>query len=466
MKKKIPAKLFICQSCGESFPRWSGKCPSCNTWNSIQEESGTGSRFEEKRLAVSDPPRYSPPIPIDTVEEEKFQRLGSGFSELDLVLGGGIVPGSLVLIGGEPGVGKSTLILEVSRNLSESGKVLYISGEESSAQIGLRARRMGIQSKEILLSSETYAENIVQMMDHLQPSIVFIDSIQTVQRQALTNQAGSVTQLRECTQLFLEASKRTGIPVFLIGHITKDGMIAGPKILEHLVDTVLYFEGDKLNYYRILRAVKNRFGSVGDIAVFEMKSHGLSEMGNRSELFIFKDKEHWEGSVISAVLEGSRAVSVEVQALVAKSSLAQARRMSEGLDNKRMILLCAVLEKYLSLPLSQSDVFTNLAGGLNIDEPALDLAICAAIFSSSLGKPVHHQTAFLGEVGLSGEVRNVGQLGLRLKELEGIGMKKIILPESARNEAPCDTSLSIIGIKHLNELRTIFSEGEIGETAF
>lgn len=453
MKKKLPAKIYICQSCGESFPRWSGKCPSCDSWNTIIEELGSGSKFSDKKQAVLDPPRYEKPILLTEVEEEKFKRTSTGFDELDLVLGGGIVPGSLVLVGGEPGVGKSTLILEVAKHLSEKKKVLYVSGEESASQIGLRARRMGIQSENILLSSEGYTENIIQMMEHIRPGIVFVDSIQTVQKQSLINQAGTVTQLRESAQSFLEAAKRLSIPVFLIGHITKEGLIAGPKVLEHLVDTVLYFEGDKLNYYRIIRAVKNRFGAVGDIAVFEMKSQGLEEVKDRNNLFLFQDLEKSEGSVLSAVLEGSRALSVEVQALVARTSFAQARRMSEGLDNKRLILLCAVLEKYLGLPLAQSDVFANLAGGLSVDEPSLDLAICAAILSSSENTPISGRTAFLGEVGLSGEVRNVGQLGLRLKELEAIGIERVVLPNSGRNEwSDSDYGFQLIGIKHLREL--------------
>lgn len=456
VKKKLPAKLYICQSCGENFPRWSGKCPSCQEWNTIVEETGSGSKFSEKKQAHLDPPRYEKPIPITEVEEEKFQRIPTGFAELDLVLGGGIVPGSLVLVGGEPGVGKSTLILEVAKSIAQGAKVLYVSGEESASQIGLRATRMGIRSPGILLSSEAYAENIVQMMEQIRPGIVFVDSIQTVQRQALMNQAGTVTQLRESTQCLLEAAKRLSIPVFLIGHITKEGLIAGPKVLEHLVDTVLYFEGDKLNYYRILRAVKNRFGAVGDIAVFEMKGQGLEEVTDRKDLFIFQDSEKSEGSVLSAVLEGSRALSVEVQALVARSNLAQARRMSEGLDNKRIILLCAVLEKYLGLPLSQSDVFANLAGGLNVDEPALDLAISAAILSSSQNTPVTGKTAFLGEVGLSGEVRNVGQLGLRLRELEAIGVERVVLPLAAKSEwQDSSANFRLLGIRHLRELNDL-----------
>ncbi|MCZ8238812.1 MAG: DNA repair protein RadA [Leptospiraceae bacterium] len=453
MKKKSPSKIFICTSCGESFPRWSGKCPSCESWNTIEEETGSGAKFSEKKQNILSPARYEMPIPINQVSAEKFKRTSTGFSELDLVLGGGIVPGSIILIGGEPGVGKSTLILEVAKNLASTSKIIYVSGEESSGQIGLRAKRMGIDTDSILLSSESYVENIVQMMEHLEPKLVFIDSIQTVQKESLVNQAGTVTQLRESTQSFMEAAKRLSIPVILIGHITKEGQIAGPKVLEHLVDTVLYFEGDKLNYYRIIRSVKNRFGAVGDIAVFEMKNNGLEEVKDRNDLFIFRDGENTEGSVLSAVLEGTRALSVEVQALVAKSSLAQARRMSEGLDNKRLILLCAVLEKYLGLPLSGSDVFANLAGGLNVDEPSLDLAICAAIYSSSMGLSVPSKSAFLGEVGLSGEVRNVGQLGLRLKELEALGVDKVILPISGKNEWKENShGFELIGIKHLKEI--------------
>jgi DNA repair protein RadA/Sms len=454
MAKKPPAKVFVCKACGTQFQRWAGKCDSCNEWNTIEEVGlGGGGRFEPKIGIQSSSKKYQTPVSISHVEEHTFLRLSTSYSEMDLVLGGGIVPGSLLLIGGEPGVGKSTLVLEIARGISKKGKVLYISGEESAAQIGMRARRMGLTSENVLLSSEIYADNIAQMISDLIPSVVFIDSIQTILKESLVNQAGSVTQLREASQVFLETAKRTGVPIFLIGHITKEGLIAGPKVLEHLVDTVLYFEGDRLNYYRILRAVKNRFGAVGDTAIFEMASDGLKQVLDRHRLFISPESEERSGSVLSSVMEGSRAISVEVQALVAKSSFGQARRMAEGLDNRRVILLSAVIEKYLSMPLSECDIFSNLAGGLSIDEPSLDLAITASIASSYQDKPISRSIGFLGEVGLSGEVRSVGQIGLRIKELQGIGITKVYLPHGNLKETSgLFGDLELVGVKHLREL--------------
>lgn len=454
MSKKQPG--YICNSCGDTFFRWAGKCPTCGEWNQVVEiPTSSGGRFDESvpnKLKKTEK-KYSNPIPIDQIKGESFARLSTGFTELDLVLGGGIVPGSLILIGGEPGVGKSTLVLEISRHIGKSGKVLYISGEESAAQIGIRSKRMGIHEDSILLSSEIYAENISQMIADIRPSVVFIDSIQTILKESLVNQAGTVTQLRESSQIFLETAKRTSVPIFLIGHITKEGQIAGPKVLEHLVDTVLYFEGDKLNYYRMVRAIKNRFGSVGDSAIFEMSTKGLTQVTDRHGLFLSNDSVERSGSVISSVLEGSRALGVEVQALVTKSSFGQARRMAEGLDTRRVILLSAVIEKFLSYPLGEQDIFSNLAGGLQIDEPALDLAIVASIVSSFLNLNFTNKLAFLGEVGLSGEVRPVGQISLRIKELFGLGVEQIYLPFG--NLADAEALALGVGykpIRHLTEI--------------
>ncbi|AXR66743.1 DNA repair protein RadA [Leptospira mayottensis] len=455
MKKRL-TRTFICQSCGQDFSRWAGKCESCGNWNSIIEEIG-GERFASSGGNSRKNKSYQEPIPLDRIEEESLERMGTGLKELDLVLGGGLVPGSLTLIGGEPGVGKSTLVLEVSRYLTQANKkVLYISGEESPSQIRMRAERMGFCSSNLLLTSETYAENISAMIEGERPAVVFVDSIQTIAREALPNQAGTVTQLRECTQVLLETAKRSGIPILMTGHITKEGTIAGPKILEHLVDTVLYFEGDRLNYYRLLRAVKNRFGAVGDLAIFEMFSGGLREVGDRNSIFISAGAEERSGSVISAVLEGSRALTVEVQALVSKTGFAQARRMAEGPDTRRVILLAAVIEKYIKIKLGECDLFSNLAGGLNADEPALDLAICTSIISSYLDQPLPKGTCVLGEVGLSGEVRSIGQANLRIKELAGVGMKKVILPEGNLSELVQNTDIQIQGIRSLNDLRLLF----------
>ncbi|MCC6275289.1 MAG: DNA repair protein RadA [Leptospiraceae bacterium] len=452
---KKGSRVFICQSCGEVFSRWAGKCESCGKWNTIEEETPSA-KFEKSNFSVQKDGRYAKLIPLSEVNESKSVRTPTGLKELDVVLGGGIVSGSLVLIGGEPGVGKSTLILEICGKLAKTKKIIYISGEESSTQISIRAKRMNIEAESILLSSECIAERIVAMVEKELPDALFIDSIQTISRETIPSQPGTVTQLRECTQIMLETAKRTGVPIFLIGHITKEGSIAGPKILEHLVDTVLYFEADKLNYYRMLRGVKNRFGAVGDIAVFEMGSDGLVEVKEKRDLFLSTHEERI-GSVVSAVMEGSRALSVEVQALVSRSTFSQARRMAEGLDNRRLVLIAAVLEKFLGIKTNECDIFANLAGGLTIDEPALDLSVSAAIISSYLEKPLPKKTAVLGEVGLSGEVRSVGQLNLRLKELAGVGMEMIVLPQRNLKELSAkDFSMKLNGIGHIRELEGLF----------
>ena len=452
---KKPVKLFICQSCGQEYSRWAGKCESCGEWNTIVEEIGQ-ERFT-KAITKNKSERYTKPKSISEIDEEDYKRIPTGFSELDHVLGGGIVPGSMTLIGGEPGVGKSTLILEISKSLSKNKKVLYVSGEESAGQISLRAKRMGIESKNIFISSEIFVDNIASMIATEEPGIAFIDSIQTITRESLPNGAGTVTQLRECSQVLLETAKRTNIPIFLIGHITKEGSIAGPKVLEHIVDTVLYFESDKLNYYRLLRGIKNRFGAVGDIAVFEMRANGLTEVKDKHNLFISSNHENRTGSIISVVMEGSRALSVEVQALVSRSSYSQARRTAEGLDNKRLVLLAAVLEKFMGLKMVECDIFCNLAGGLNIDEPALDLAICASIVSSYIEKTAKKSYAVIGEVGLSGEVRSVSHIHIRLKELASIGITHLILPKGNLLEVEGkETKMELIGIETVRELEKLF----------
>lgn len=452
---KKPTKLFICQSCGQDYSRWAGKCESCGEWNTILEETGQ-ERFG-KTISKNKLEKYTKPKPISDINEEDYKRIPTGFSELDHVLGGGIVPGSMTLIGGEPGVGKSTLILEISKSLAKNKKVLYVSGEESAGQISLRAKRMGIDSKNIFISSEIYVDNIASMIESEEPGVAFIDSIQTITRESLPNGAGTVTQLRECSQILLETAKRTNIPIFLIGHITKEGSIAGPKVLEHIVDTVLYFESDKLNYYRLLRGIKNRFGAVGDIAVFEMRASGLTEVKDKHNLFISSNHENRTGSIISVVMEGSRALSVEVQALVSRSSYSQARRTAEGLDNKRLVLLAAVLEKFMGLKMVECDIFCNLAGGLNIDEPALDLAICASIVSSYIEKTAKRSYAVIGEVGLSGEVRSVSHIHIRLKELASIGITHLILPKGNILEVQDrDLKMELIGIETVRELEKLF----------
>lgn len=452
--KKTPRR-FVCQSCGMEYTRWAGKCDSCNTWNTIVEEIGSekfSSKSKQSKL------KYIEPQSLNNSDTTEPDRILTGFSDLDRVFGGGIVPGSIGIIGGEPGVGKSTLILMIARHLSTSRKVLYISGEESAPQIKMRAKRMNLSGENIFLSSETTAETIVDMIRGENPGIVFIDSIQTISREDLSNQAGTVTQLRECTQLFLESAKSTGIPIFLIGHITKEGSIAGPRVLEHLVDIVLYFESDKLNYFRILRAAKNRFGPVGDLAIFEMNREGLRQIDNKNSLYLTGEEELRSGAVFSAIREGSRAMTVEIQALVSKSGYAQPRRMSEGVDNRRLILLAAVMEKFLKIPFSEFDIFSNLAGGLTNDEPALDLAICVSILSSYKEESVPDSTAVLGEVGLSGEIRPISAVNVRIRDLKGFGIKRIFIPHSNWKEIEGENE-GIYGLKHLDEFEKIFTSG-------
>lgn len=449
MKKK--SNPFVCNVCGAEHSRWAGKCDSCGSWNSIQEFSQSTERFSPNSFRPKG--NFVTPTPLTEIGKEKLVRISTGLAEFDQVLGGGIVPGSLNLIGGEPGVGKSTLILEISKSLCKLGPVLYVSGEESSSQIGLRASRLGLNSPNLLLSSESYVEMIRNMVESILPIAVFIDSIQTVQKQSLEGQVGSVTQLRESTAVLLETAKKMNIPIFLIGHITKEGAIAGPKVLEHLVDTVIYFEGDKVNYFRILRAVKNRFGSVGEIAVFEMIDGGLKEVQDRSRIFLSEPMEPRSGSVITSVMEGSRSIAIEVQALVSGSNFSNPRRMAEGLDSRRLVLISAVLEKYRNITLSTSDIFANLAGGIQVDETATDLALCTAILSSFSNVPVSPKVAYLGEVGLSGEVRSIGQIAQRVKDLAGIGISKIIVPKSNLSELKnSNSSLDLVGIDHIRNL--------------
>jgi DNA repair protein RadA/Sms len=446
---KKEKRRFVCQACGAEFPRWIGKCEVCGSWNTVLEEIGK-ERFHSKPSRVSS--KYFPPTPITEFQAQTTTRLSVGFPEIDVVLGGGIVCGSLILLAGEPGVGKSTLLLEIVKQMDSSKKIFYISGEESPLQIRLRAERMRALKPNLYLSSEVVVENIVDMIKNELPSLIFIDSIQTITRESLPSQAGTVTQLRESTQVFLEIAKSTGCPIILVGHITKDGSIAGPKVLEHLVDLVLYFESDKLNYYRILRGIKNRYGPVGDVAILEMHSEGIREVSEKHKLFISSGQEERIGSALCAIVEGSRALCVEIQALVIRSAYGQARRMSEGIDNRRLILISAVLEKYLGFKLSECDIFSNLAGGLNVDEPALDLAIASTIVSSYLDKKLEPSLAVIGEVGLSGEIRPVSSILPRIKELKALGIKKIFLPAGNLKEISELEKENLSVISHVREI--------------
>lgn len=411
-------KVYGCTSCGAETSRWEGRCSQCGEWNTIQEIRETP--------AVSPKPQGSAPVKMLSLETG-IARQKTGLEDLDIVLGGGLVAGSLLLLGGEPGVGKSTLVLEIARTFP--GRILYFSGEESPEQTALRGRRMKLASEELFVSRETDLTAIIERITQDRPALAVIDSIQTVQ--AESSGAGSPGLLREAAMRLLETAKTTGVPVLVTGHITKDGAIAGPRLLEHMVDTVLLFETDRARHYRILRAVKNRFGPAGELAIFEMHEHGLSVV---TRPLLDRSTTAAPGRVYSVLQEGSRSISVEVQALVSRCYGGPPKRMAEGLDNRRLILLAAVLEKYLKLRLSECDVFANLAGGLSSDDPALDLAVCAAVMSSAAERPLPPGVAFLGEVGLAGEVRSVSNAAARIRELSRMGFDSVILAASASKE--------------------------------
>jgi DNA repair protein RadA/Sms len=415
--------VFTCQKCGSQAPKWLGKCPDCGAWNSMAEETvagkahgtatGTGSR----------------PVPICDVPSQSEVRVTCGIGELDRVMGGGIVPGSMVLIGGDPGIGKSTLLLQAMHSLAATcGPVMYVSGEESASQTRLRGERLGVSHKGLLILAENSLEAILDHVAAIKPHVLVVDSIQTVWTSALESAPGSVSQVRESAGKLMLLAKGRNIPTFIVGHVTKDGSIAGPRVLEHMVDTVLYFEGDGSHPFRILRAVKNRFGSTNEIGVFEMKPEGLCCVDNPSELFLSERPLGVSGSVVTTSLEGSRPLLVELQALVSQSSYGVPRRTTIGVDHNRLALLVAVLEKKVGLHLAGQDIFLNAAGGVRLNEPAADLAMIMAVASSHLDKVIDPQTVVLGEVGLAGEVRAVTQADQRIAEAEKLGFKTCILP--------------------------------------
>jgi DNA repair protein RadA/Sms len=445
--------VFICQACGFESSKWLGRCPDCGEWNSLVEErqevAAPPGRGRPAQMAL--PGGGSRPKAFDDVDVGEADRVSSGIGEFDRVLGGGIVPGSLVLIGGEPGIGKSTLLLEVAHLLGRThGSVLYVSGEESERQIRLRGDRIGISGGGLFLMAETSLERILEQVDSLKPAALVIDSVQTVFSSRFPSAPGSISQVREVATQLLFVAKQRGITTFLIGHVTKDGNLAGPKSLEHIVDTVLYFEGEKRQHHRIVRAVKNRFGAVSELGVFEMTGPGLKPVPNPSALFLAERKEGAPGSAVVATIEGSRPMLVEVQALVSPTSFGTPRRMSLGIDPNRTNLLLAVLEKRVGLELLGDDVFVSIVGGLKLDEPAADLGVAAAIASSFRGRPLSPHTVLFGEVGLGGEVRGAGQSPLRIREAAQMGFTRCILP--ARNVPDeGDPGIRLVGVSTLDE---------------
>jgi DNA repair protein RadA/Sms len=419
---------FLCQGCGFASPKWLGRCPDCGAWNSLVEEIAGGPQESARRAA--DP--AAAPLPLDRISADDAPRIPTGSAELDRVLGGGLVPGSVVLLGGDPGIGKTTLLLEYLGHLADRGPapVLYCSGEESPRQIKLRADRIGITTGRLVVFSQNALEPILAEIRRLRPLAVVVDSVQTVTTAALESTAGSISQVREVAAQLIAVAKRQGIPIFLVGHVTKDGLLAGPRVLEHMVDTVLYFEGENTRDFRILRAVKNRFGSTNEIGVFEMGDGGLREVANPSRLFLREERGELAGSVVTAALEGTRPFLVEVQALCARTSFASPKRGCSGADAGRLAMLIAILEKKLGQVLSDQDVYLNLAGGIRVVEPATDLAIAMAVFSSLRNAVIDPGSVLFGEVGLTGEVRGVSNPEARVKEAEKLGFRTCFLPRA------------------------------------
>jgi DNA repair protein RadA/Sms len=444
---------FVCQKCAHESPRWLGRCPDCGEWNSLLEEVVVQERAPAAVPGGFATPR-SGPQPIASVPMEAWTRTPSGIAEFDRVLGGGIVPGSLVLIGGDPGIGKSTLLMQASGQLaSGAGRTLYVTGEESTQQVKLRAERLDTLAPELYLAAETDIELIEAHTHNLKPRFLVVDSIQTVHDPAITSAPGTVSQVRACCSRLMRLAKSTHTVVFIVGHVTKEGTLAGPRVLEHMVDTVLYFEGDRFQSYRILRGVKNRFGSTDEIGLFEMSDAGLREVAGASELFLSQRPEQGPGSAVVAIIEGTRPLLVEVQALVARSYLASPRRTTTGIDYNRASMILAVLEKRCGMRMSDKDVYVNVAGGLKIVEPAVDLGIAVALASSFRDRPVDPAVVVTGEVGLAGEVRSVNQLDRRLKEAERMGFTRALVPgpRGASSGAPGLHAQEVRGVREAIE---------------
>jgi len=441
---------FVCQSCGYQAPKWLGKCPGCQAWNSFVEERVIDEKGPERDIPGME--RETTPVPITEISAEEKGRFQIGIGEFDRVLGGGIVFGSLVLVGGDPGIGKSTLLLQVMHRLASNGKkVLYVSGEESLQQTKMRAERLGVSSDQLFVVSETSLEKILQDIQKLSPSTVVIDSIQTVYSSELTTPPGSIGQVREASSRLLYLAKHLSIPVFLIGHVTKEGFIAGPKVLEHMVDTVLYIEGEANHSFRILRAVKNRFGSTNEIGVFEMKDSGLVEVLSPSEFFLSERTLPASGSVVVPSLEGSRPILVELQSLVVATNFGIPRRTAQGIDANRISLLVAVMEKRLGFHLFSHDIFVNIVGGIRIEEPGADLGVIAAIASSFRDKLIDPETVVFGEVGLGGEVRGISQSEVRVKEAARLGFKRCLLPKQNQEKIKGMKGIELIGVRTVQE---------------
>jgi len=435
---------YICSNCGYESLRWIGKCPECESWNSFTEEivetSPRKANISKSRFS------YNKILNISANEDD---RIKTGIIEFDRVLGGGIMPGSVILLGGDPGIGKSTIAMQAAASIKE--KVLYVTGEESEKQIKLRSSRLKVKSDSFFVQAETELSNILGAIKEISPSVVIIDSIQTTYRSELENSPGTITQIRECAALLMEEAKKNHYSVIIIGHVTKEGMIAGPKILEHMVDTVLQFEGESNHSFRILRAQKNRFGSTNEIGVFEMREDGLREVTNPSELFLSEREKQTPGSVVTSSIEGSRPILLEVQALVTPSNFGYPQRVSNGFDQKRLSILLAVLEKRANVRASVNNVFVNVAGGIRVIEPAVDLAVCVSIASSLIDKVVDNQTIIIGEVGLGGEIRSVGHIEKRIQEAQKLGFKSAIIPAGNLKGIKQSDAIKVIAVDNVKD---------------
>jgi DNA repair protein RadA/Sms len=452
-----PKTAFVCQSCGNQFPKWIGRCPSCQGWNTLVEERVVAA---PKGRGAARAPREA--IALDAVPDDAAERLSTGIGEFDRVLGGGVVRGSLVLLGGDPGIGKSSLLMQASARLAERGTVLYCSGEESAAQIKLRARRFGISGPNILVLAETDLGTIIEAIRRIRPIFTVIDSIQTMSSDVIGSAAGGVSQLRECAARLLDVAKGDDVPIFLVGHVTKEGAVAGPRVLEHIVDAVLYLEGERFHAFRILRGTKNRFGSTDEVGVFEMGESGLREVANPSEVFLEERTRGVAGSVIVPTVEGTRPLLVEVQALVTPTSFGLPRRTVSGADPQRLAVLLAVLSKRAGVALGQHDVYVNLVGGLKVREPAADLAVAVALASALRDRPADPRTVFVGELGLGGELRRVQRLAARLKEAQRLGFTRAVVPQASLTDlngngagSPTrDGTLEVVGVSSLRDALT------------
>ncbi len=447
--KKKEKNVYICEQCGYQNNKWLGRCLECGAWDSLKEQRLAKSR---KRLAGE----IARPLRLDQAPDDDEKRIFSAIAELDRVLGGGLVLGSVVLIGGEPGIGKSTLLLHFLQAIAcQKRNVLYVSGEESARQIKMRARRLNAIHPEVYLATETEVETIIAMADEMRPAVLAVDSVQTLACEEIASSPGSITQIRESTSKLIDFAKKEDIPVVLVGHVTKDGNIAGPKVLEHMVDTVLYFEGDHSHAFRVLRTVKNRFGSTNEIGVFEMKAEGLVEVSNPSEVFLAERPLNEPGSVVLPSVEGSRPILIEVQALVSPTNLGTARRTAIGTDHQRLSLLCAILEKKAGIDMYGHDVFVNIAGGMKIIEPALDLGVVCALTSSLLNKCVPSDTVVCGEIGLAGEIRAVSHIDIRVNEAERLGFSRFVFPLGNKERLGNKTDIELIGISNINALMDV-----------